>query len=396
MKNIYSSILFALILMGYPIAAGITGYFSIEINLLSIIYRIIVLMGAVILTFSSYFIERPKFGYGILIGILFVLYYSIRMYLEWMLNPLGSKIPWDDFWIFLLLVCLIPAIPFIWRRNLPEENFTINTIMVLGVIGLTLNFYSVLQVKMIAVDDLLFGGRLESDRLNPISYGHLAVTTTLIGLWSIISKRKLSILATLATILGVLGIASSGSRGPVLSFVFCLALLLIYLKIEINYWKILFATIALVALNEIFFAGYIDEIYLSSRVAESMFEDQARYEIYIEAYRTFLDNILTGAGYPLDTYPHNIILEAFMSSGVVGGILITATLLVGLVAAMRNLSENIYSWVSLIFIQYLIFSMVSSSIYYSNILWMLWVCVVVVRNIKKYSKSAGIPSVYIK
>jgi len=55
-------------------------------------------------------------------------------------------------------------------------------------------------------------------------------------------------------------------------------------------------------------------------------------------------------------------------------------LLVGVASSIKLLKESSLSWVSLLFMQYLVFVMVSSSIYYSNIFWMLWVCVVVLAK----------------
>lgn len=378
-KKIPAAFLFAMVLVGYPISAGLTSFYSIEQNVLSLIYRVMVLVCALGLLIKSFFIARPKVTQGGLIGLLFLSYYVIRMFLEWLFNPEGSKIIWNEFWIFLTMVCLIPALPFAWRRNLPNEKLTINLIMILGVIGLTLNFFSAFRIDVTNASDLLFGTRLSTERLNPIAYGHLAVTTVLIAIWSIISTKKLTNIAVLALICGLLGVVASGSRGPVLSFVVCLIIMFINLNSK-TFGLFISAGILVIFGLILYFFTNLNEVYLFNRIAESMFEDESRNDIQLNALSAFFNNVIIGAGYPFETYPHNIILEAFMSSGIVGGLLITAVLLIGLVSAIKNLRASTNPWMSIIFIQYLLFSMVSNSIYYSNILWMLWICVVVASN----------------
>lgn len=395
-KNTLPSTVFLLIIIGYPIAAGLSICFEIESNLISIFYRAVVLLGAGILIVSRCSTRTLRVNYKVLIGASFFIYYTLRLFLEWLLNPGGSKIDWNDFWTFLLLVCLVPALPFLCKKSIPDENFAPSAGMVIGIAGLVLNFYSILQNSMMPAQDLLFAGRLESDRLNPIAYGHLAATTALLGIWTVLINRKLSILAFIATIVGILGIIASGSRGPVLSFMVCIIVILI--RSNFRSTRLFMSTV-------VFFMAYLvylilafdgNSIYIFERIGDSMFSDSARSEIYTGAYYSFLDNMLFGTGYPFETYPHNIILEAFMASGLLGGLLITATLATGLMAAVKNLKDNRLSWISILFIQYLLFSMVSSSIYYSNILWMLWACVVAARGREVISMSENNASVHVK
>lgn len=193
----------------------------------------------------------------------------------------------------------------------------------------------------------------------------------------------MNILTILGVFIGVLGAAASGSRGPFLSLAVCVLIILTQLK---------FRAIVLIAVLLMFFVLFglfidFDNVYILSRVKTSMFEDDARSQIFSDAYHAFLDNIFIGVGYPFDAYPHNIVLEAFMSSGIFGGVLMVATLSIGVMASFRVLKNKNFSWVSLLFIQYLLFSMVSGSIYYSNILWMLWVCVVTLSANRYFRKE---------
>ena len=382
-RKYLKNIIFVMILVGYPIFSGITMALGVDNNSLSIAYRLIVFAAASILIFLSLFRYGVRINYKILIGVIFIFFYIIRMLSEWVVNSEGAKLDWNDFWSFLLLICLVPALPYVWGKNIPDESNTPHAIIVFGIIGLVLNFYLTFHVGNLSLEDQLLSGRLESERLNPIAYGHLGVSTAVVSLWALVIKREMNILTILGVFIGVLGAAASGSRGPFLSLAVCVLIILTQLK---------FRAIVLIAVLLMFFVLFglfidFDNVYILSRVKTSMFEDDARSQIFSDAYHAFLDNIFIGVGYPFDAYPHNIVLEAFMSSGIFGGVLMVATLSIGVMASFRVLKNKNFSWVSLLFIQYLLFSMVSGSIYYSNILWMLWVCVVTLSANRYFRKE---------
>lgn len=386
-KKYLANIIFVMILVGYPIFSGITMALGVDNNSLSIAYRLIVFSAASILLFLSWFRYGLRINYKIFIGAFFLFFYIVRMLLEWLVNSEEAKLDWNDFWSFLLLICLVPALPYMWGKNIPDESSTPNAIIVFGIIGLVLNFYLTFRVGNLSLEDQLLSGRLESERLNPIAYGHLGVSTAVVSLWGLLIKRKINIFTILGVFIGVLGATASGSRGPFLSLAICVLIILTQFEFRAN--KFTIVLIAAFLMCAILFGLFIDfdSIYILSRVEASMFEDDGRAQIFSGAYHAFLNSIFLGAGYPFDTYPHNIVLEAFMSSGIFGGVLMIATLSIGVMASFRVLKNKNFSWVSLLFIQYLCFSMVSGSIYYSNILWMLWVCVVTLSANRYFSKG---------
>lgn len=381
-----------MILVGYPIFAGITTSLGVESNSLSILYRLIVLLAASVLLLTSLLDHRLQVNYQLLIGANFLFYYTLRMLSEWLLNSNDSKLDWTDFWSFLILVCLVPALPFAWKRNLPNAYYTPICIIIFGIIGLTLNF----GIGFLSAGDQLLSGRLESERLNPIAYGHLGVSTALMSLWVILIRREISILAISGVVVGVIGVVASGSRGPVLSLVVCFTLIVFQLKFRSVIFIAMFSVIFMA--GSLLFSTTIDfdDIYILNRIGTSMFEDDSRIGILRASYHAFIENFFFGAGYPFDSYPHNIIIEAFMSSGVMGGILMIATLTSGAIASFYLLKNEIFSWIGLLFIQYLLFSLVSNSIYYSNILWLLWVCVVTLGANRNFTEARRNADVRIK
>jgi len=386
--NHLSSALFVMVLVGYPISAGLTALSGIETSALSVVYRALVLIPALFLIMVSLYREKLRLGIGIILGAAFAFYYAARMLLENMLSAESSNIDWSDFWVFFVLVCFLPALPFVWKINSLEDLFTRRGLMFFGVIGLVAGFYLAHKASDLSIWGQLFSGRLESERLNPIAFGHLAVSVLIVGMWGLIIKREKSVLAAISLLVGGFGLFASGSRGPFLSFAVCCVLILLLIKNRLIWSIALCFAVGLVLFLSNGISGISDDVYLLDRVANSMFEDGTRVALIEEAYHAFAENFMFGAAYPFNTYPHNIIIEAFMSSGIVGGLLMMGMLSVGGVAAIRLFNSE-FAWVALLFIQYLVFVMVSGSIYYSNIFWLLWVCVLTLAGCMQSAGPLG-------
>ena len=366
-----SGILFLAILVGFPIVSGVNAVLEIKEQYLSVAYRAIVLICAIIVLISTGIRYKIRINYNLFIGIGFIFFYILRMLFEWLFDPQASKLDWDNFWVFLIAVCVIPAIPYGERSNIPSGHQILNLIVAFGVIGLILNFYSATAAGNFSTDEQLLSGRLETERLNPISYGHLGVTVTLLSLWSMLIWKDKSILTKLNVIIGVLGIVASGSRGPLLSFACCM----VVLSMRLNYKTLLLVLVVILMATLLTKFVGMDDIYFFNRISESMFEDASRKEIFNDAFDAFRNNVFFGSGYPFETYPHNLIIEAFSSSGIVAGFLLVSTIVMALIMSSRLLKDSARGWLSLLFMQYLLSAMVSGSLYYSNIFWTLLVCV---------------------
>ena len=153
-----SEILFLIILVGYPIVSGVNAILEIKEQYLSVAYRAIVLICAIIVLMSTGIRYKIRINYNLLIVIGFIFFYILRMLFEWFFNSQASKLDWHDFWLFLIAVCVIPAIPYGGRSNIPSGRQILNLIVAVGVIGLILNFYSATAAGNFSTD-LLDQGR---------------------------------------------------------------------------------------------------------------------------------------------------------------------------------------------------------------------------------------------
>jgi len=70
-------------------------------------------------------------------------------------------------------------------------------------------------------------------------------------------------------------------------------------------------------------------------------------------------------------YPHNVVIESFMATGIVGGIAFCAFLLgaLGGATSVARMAEN--RWVALLFVQQLISALLAGALYLSGTMWCL-------------------------
>jgi hypothetical protein len=106
--------------------------------------------------------------------------------------------------------------------------------------------------------------------------------------------------------------------------------------------------------------------------------DAERSLLLSQAIHLIAANPLAGAGTePLETYPHNILLESFLVVGIVSGLCFVFLLVKASIDALVILRvDRDRFWISLLFIQYSAGAMVSGSLYFSNIFWVLMAAVV--------------------
>jgi O-antigen ligase len=141
---------------------------------------------------------------------------------------------------------------------------------------------------------------------------------------------------------------------------------------------LLFAVSALALVLGLFLLD-LESLALLKRLNRGVLEDSARMQLYAEGWRLLMDHPFIGAGIePLGWYPHNLILESFLLSGVISGIIFAALFFfVALKAVHVLLSGTSNSWIPLIYLQYAVGAMFSFAIYSSVQFWVLMAAVAV-------------------
>jgi O-antigen ligase len=99
----------------------------------------------------------------------------------------------------------------------------------------------------------------------------------------------------------------------------------------------------------------------------------ARQQSFAGAWEQFARSPIVGDALEEETtrfYPHNVVLESFMATGIAGGLSFIALLSFALWAAYRLIKwHSEHAWVGVIFLQYLIGAQFSGAIYAATTMW---------------------------
>jgi O-antigen ligase len=102
----------------------------------------------------------------------------------------------------------------------------------------------------------------------------------------------------------------------------------------------------------------------------------------------FVSSPLLGSGVVEDNtgfYPHNVVVEAFMATGVVGGTALLVALIGGAWLALKlALSNGERQWVALLYFQYLFAALLSGAVIGSGTMWCLLAAVIATYHFMRY------------
>ncbi|GAB3964278.1 hypothetical protein GCM10028806_01630 [Spirosoma terrae] len=222
--------------------------------------------------------------------------------------------------------------------------------------------------------------------INSIVYGQLGCALCIVSIYALINfsvdyKRKILFVACF--FLGLLSIMKASSRSPLAVIVI---VNLFYLFSNKGFVKslvllLVFFIAIVVFINPFmdFFSEVLDS-NLATRTARvfSERETSGRDEIYSNTYKLIQENFLLGSYYiiksgpGIGSYPHNYILEVFMTNGIVVGILFLIVIFYSLMTSYKIIKmSHPATWVILLYLQTLVYGMFSSSLYSAQDFWAL-------------------------
>ena len=235
-----------------------------------------------------------------------------------------------------------------------------------------------------------------------ILYGHLGVSLFFISLClRYIELPRLIKMAMMVVgvSVGLLSMIFSGSRGPFVAFI-VLSVVCFFINANNRKWR-LFVVILLVFIAVFFksIMGWVNNLLESfdimsfNRVYKTFVESagdgsSGRDAIFLNAINDFLDNPIFGKAYLTDngSYVHNIFIEQFRATGLIGGILF---LIFTFYAIRRGYmvfkAKKEVLIIYLLFVQYVVYGCFSSSII---AIPQYWIGLYVVLNyVKQYGAS---------
>lgn len=290
----------------------------------------------------------------------------------------GEKI---RLWSFVFAMCLIPAYSIIKSYKCIDYNKAFKWIF-----GLTIFTLLLIYVSNPNLQDETTQRTGGTVGINTINYGHLAVTGIILSvfyLWKSPKSLYRYIFVAFCLVLCTVSMLKSGSRGPILALIIVISFWIFSRNKHIVRNSIILAILsggALLFLNNIFLLiGKISPLMSARLMQEGQLD--SRFFHNMSAIEAFIENPLFGKQFAIFhdntfIYSHNIILDAFMGMGLIGGI----SMIFIIFKAFRNSYKFIQVndpqfWIILILIQKIMFHMVSSAFYYSQLLSVLLVLV---------------------
>lgn len=309
------------------------------------------------------------------IFVAFVYFLNIFIDVFWSTYPMAFGKPMDLFVFFLSILIALsfrldPA--FYSKSSFQIFLFTLS-------LGLFIAFFLAKESPPPLI------GRYEANSVvNSINYGQMGCSLSIIALYGFFNKpfKYSKIIYPFLFILGVVSIMKAGSRSPV---VVLLLVSIFYFFAKSGFLKGLFVIgCSLIVLW--FSLGFIIEIAeslgssLITRLLSAIEtgETSGRDAIYANAISFFNESPLFGYYYLIPSgpgkggYPHNFFIEAFMTTGFVGGVPFVGIIILAVYKSFKFLKqEHASGWIILLFLQILVFGMFSSSLYSSQDFWAL-------------------------
>jgi O-antigen ligase len=379
-RHLFQFILVAA-LVGYPVIAAAGASLDFDSSTLSLIFRATMAAAAAVLIVNAP--RLRNLDTATLLFLVFWTAYFARLLYTFSISSERISEPESTFWMWSVGVCFLPSLALLLYRGQPDFAKASLFILILGIISIALILLfgstSFETVRGQVADQ----NRWNLATLNPISIGHLGATVVLVsvGLLTTAKRdRKLVILLLAGCVTGSAAVLLANSRGPLVALVAALTMLFLARANRRETW--LFGGV--IALGGVTFIAQRSETLLSPGGLLDRFdsffsgEDMSvgtRGELFNGAFDQFLSSPLVGDGLEVRSvgfYPHNVILEAFMTTGMIGDIPFLLLLGLSFRSAWRIFRwQPDRLWLGLVAVQYIVGGQFSGAIYQLGSMWVL-------------------------
>lgn len=335
-------------------------------------------------------------SYGIQI---FVWLYFVRLFYDFMIAGVEQEIVTNPFAAVFLYVnaAIVPFYGFQFFRWDLINLRKLNTVALLIFLTMgTISMSYILNGK--ALEYIGSDGRFMGNAsMDTIGFGHLGTTITLLAI-SLFYQKGINILHKLlslwAIVTGLFISVAAGSRGALVALIICF---IAYLYINGHKMKVLIGLpilavllLALLPILNDFLLNTMDNhalerLYNSIYAPENMDNDvtSGRDILYDKAWHNFINSPLIGSTFFIEgEYVHNSVLESFMGMGIFGGLLFIIMVIYSLVVAFHMAEQNKqYLFCTLLFVQYLSYSLFSRTL---SMLPLFWMSLYLVHTLNTY------------
>jgi O-antigen ligase len=389
------TLLYAMVLaftfVGYPILSSVLEAFDAYARVFSIVYRAFILASSLFLIRLAMLHAPAKDWRGPVVVAFCALWVMLLARFAWDSSfvPIPLPLPWIDMFLLMVGVALIPTIAVFQAPS--ERSFDIARRVILcgGVVAGLFLVAAELRNVMETADTAALR-RIGTDALNPVTLGHVGTTVVIVSLLGPPLQGAKSLAARIldsvpvritAGVVGVFLAVAAASKGPLLALV---AVVVVWQAVRVARAPTPGAALAAFAWILVLFVGLgalaiflalFANVMVVDRFADfggtSDVSTSIRLMTWTRAIQQFESSPWIGASFveiKERFYPHNLLLEALLTTGIAGFSALAVVLLAGAAASARVLFSR-HAWVALLLCQLFIAIMFSGSIYFSDGFW---------------------------
>ena len=389
--------LYALSIAGFPLVSAIPVLLGLESRPISVVYRaFIVCLSFVVLLYVGVIKKSLYIGRFWILMLYLWLIIILRLTWDSYFNSGIMVHPFNEYLLVMIGIGFIPMCAFFVQPNRDSLNTSFLCTLLLSIFTLVVLLYAATFVD----PQYLVTGRLSTEVLNPISLGHLGVSVAILSMVFLHGRSSSGHLSqsALSYTFGVIGVClgicvsiASISRGAIVSLVIVSSIYFVSsLKNAYKNLKTYFVVLTLI-LTMSFIIYYFESETLIQQISQlisaSDFTEKSaalRTQMLRDGWDQFLNNPIVGsATVELNTgdYPHNIVVESFMATGIIGGMLLLSIIAISLRASWHLIRAGTgYNWVGLLYLQLLVAEMFSGSLFLGASIWNYSAAVIAIDN----------------
>lgn len=301
--------------------------------------------------------------------LLFRLFYDLEVRTDFFLLP-GEMF---RVWLYALLLCLYSGLSVAYSYRDVDLKLAFRLTAIALSVTLTLSLIN--NPLLLAASEEIAKRMDGNAALTTIAFGQLGITAIIIGGCMIVTERNLLIrfvLPAFLIIIGTLISLRSGSRGPLLCLISIIVFTTITRTRKLSNGILL--SLLFTGLVVIFYQGILAII---ARIAPVLVErllysasNEERALLLQEAWEAFLNNPVLGDRFAIIhadgkfIYSHNMLLDALMGTGIIGGTVFAAMYISSIIDSYKIAKHDLsFLWIVLILIQHITAGMTSSAFY---------------------------------
>lgn len=390
--------------MAFMWCAGLTGFQLFIIILAafgkgesttqySIMYRSVFIIAALLPIGIVVARGRSPFGFWAMFCLIgFWSLYTLRFIVAGLVN---REVDWIDFGLKVYGAAFVPMMAFLFVPRMRTIVFSFKMLYGVTFIAGILCLFVYRSFLSVSFRSLKYSSEIDQGMLvGPHLVSYVGGLLACLSIWSLFLKlyfpgRLFRASLLTSSSIGVFLMVFGASRGALLAAVGSVLFMLVCLKgVPLKRFLGHFLTILVAGSIAALYSSGQGDFSFWARMDTLLFQVDGslsevgggRGEIWKNSIFQFIDNILFGDGLvesKSQNFPHNSIIESFMTTGVIGGGCFLALIIMGLRSSVSLLkSKSPSSWISLIYLFYLIQGQVSNPIYRYE----FWFCLMAVLS----------------